>query len=249
MSETLVSIVVPVYNAERIVEDTIRSVMAQTYKKWELILVDDSSTDKSVKVIERFVNDKIMLLKNSLGKGAATARNTGIKAAHGRYLCFLDADDLWDPEKIEKQVSFMEEKQCAFSFTGYEFADENGVGMSKIVHVPEKINYRKAVKNTTIFTSTVMFDLNKLKKNDIMMPDVPSEDAATWWKVLKKGFYAYGLDESLTLYRRSRGSLSSDKVLAVRRIWYLYRRVEKFSLIYSLYCFFFWGIHAVMRRL
>ncbi|MCR5735727.1 MAG: glycosyltransferase [Lachnospiraceae bacterium] len=249
MNEELVSIVVPVYNAGTVIEDTIQSVKAQTYENWELILVDDSSEDSSAAVIGKHVSDKIIFIRNTEGKGAASARNVGVRAASGRYLCYLDADDLWDPEKIEKQIRHITENDCAFSFTGYEFADEFGVGMSKIVHVPKKINYRHALKNTTIFTSTVMFDLKKLTKEDIMMPCVESEDTATWWKILKKEQYAYGLDESLTLYRRSKGSLSSDKSVAIKRIWNLYRNVEKLSVIESAYCFVFWAFHAVLRRI
>ncbi|MCR4738992.1 MAG: glycosyltransferase family 2 protein [Lachnospiraceae bacterium] len=249
MNDELVSIVVPVYNAGRIIEDTIQSVKAQTYENWELIMVDDSSSDDSIQIIGKHVSEKIILLRNTEGKGAAPARNTGVKAASGRYLCYLDADDLWDPEKIEKQLAHMKENDCAFSFTGYEFADENGVGMSKIVHVPKKIDHRHALKNTTIFTSTVMFDLSKLSKEDVMMPPVESEDTAAWWKILKKEKYAYGLDESLTLYRRSKGTLSSDKQVAIKRIWKLYREVEGLSVIKSAYCFVFWAFHAVLRRI
>ncbi|MCR5108917.1 MAG: glycosyltransferase [Lachnospiraceae bacterium] len=249
MTEGMVSIVVPVFNAERIIEDTIRSVMAQTYEDWELILVDDSSTDKSREIITEYVSDKIILTTNDNKKGAAGARNSGISEARGQYLCFLDADDLWDPEKIKKQTEQIREKNCAFSFTGYEFADENGVGMSKIVHVPRKISYKQALKNTTIFTSTVMFDMSKLSKEDIMMPYVESEDTATWWRILKKVPFAYGLDESLTLYRRSAGTLSSDKTIAIKRIWKLYRDVEKLPVIYSAFCFVFWAFHAVLRRI
>ena len=243
-----VSIVVPVYNAKDCISDTIMSVLKQSYTDFELLLVDDASTDGSRKIMENFLSDRVRILGNTEEKGAAGARNTGIKSATGRFVAFLDADDLWDPEKLSKQIDFIKKKDAAFSFTGYEFADEEGHGLGKTVRVPETISYREALKNTTIFTSTVMFDMNRLRKEDILMPYVKREDTATWWKVLKKTDVAYGLDESLTLYRRMGNSLSSNKIEAVRRIWNLYRKTEKLGFIYSIYCFCNWAYRAVARR-
>ncbi|MDO4966189.1 MAG: glycosyltransferase family 2 protein [Lachnospiraceae bacterium] len=248
MTNDLVSVVIPVYNAEACIADTIRSIKSQTYKNFEIILVDDGSTDDSVNVISEFLCENIRLITGK-GGSAAIARNTGIEEAKGRYIAFLDADDLWDPEKLEKQLAFMEKHNAAFSFTGYEFADEYGVSVKKLVQVPLKINYKQALKNTTIFTSTVIFDMDKLSKSLIMMPNVKSEDTATWWKVLKTGITAYGLNEGLTLYRRSRGTLSSNKIEALRRIWNLYRKVEGLSIPYSAVCFCFWAVRAVIRRM
>ena len=249
MVKGLVSIIVPVFNAGKWIEDTILSVKSQTYKDWELILVDDQSTDNSVKVMELFEGPDIKIIKTSRNHGAAYVRNLGVSEAKGQYICFIDADDLWSPDKLEKQLAFMKEKDAAFSFTGYEFADASGIGVQKIVRVPQTITYRQALKNTTIFTSTVMFDMEKLDKEDIMMPEVPSEDTATWWKVLKKIGRAYGLDEALTLYRRGSGTLSSNKMTAIQRIWNLYRNVEGLNVIYSAYCFVFWAVRATIRRM
>lgn len=243
-----VSIVVPVYNAEDCISDTIMSVLKQSYTDFELLLVDDSSTDKSCSIMEGFLSDNVRILDNTEAKGAAGARNTGIKNAAGRYIAFLDADDLWIPDKLSKQIAFMENMGAAFSFTGYEFADENGRGLGKIVRVPRTISYKEALKNTTIFTSTVIFDMDMLCKEDILMPYVKSEDTATWWKVLKKTGIAYGLDESLTLYRRMGSSLSSNKLEAIRRIWNLYRKTEHLGIVYSIYCFCHWAYRAVARR-
>lgn len=243
-----VSIVVPVYNAARCIADTIMSVKEQTYIDWELFLVDDGSTDGSVEIMKEYESDKIHVITKKDGKGAASARNCGIDCANGRYIAFIDADDLWLKDKLERQIDFMKANDAAFSFTGYEFADENGNGTGTIVRTPYKMRYKDAIKNTTIFTSTVMFDMEKLSKDDIHMPNVVSEDSATWWKVLKKGVVAYGLDTSLTLYRRMGKSLSSNKIEAIRRIWFLYREVEHLSLPYSAYCFMFWAVRAVIRR-
>ncbi|MCR4743729.1 MAG: glycosyltransferase [Lachnospiraceae bacterium] len=251
-----VSVVIPVHNASRFIEDTLRSILAETYKDWEIILVEDHSTDNSVECMnimvkefeEKGLGDRIRVL-SSKGRGAAAARNTGIDAAESRYIAFLDADDLWEPPKLEQQLKFMNKTGAAFSFTGYEFADETGVGIEKIVRVPKIMNYKKALKNTTIFTSTVMFDMKKISKEEIRMPDVPSEDTATWWKILRSGYMAYGLDRPLTLYRRSGNTLSSNKKTAIKRIWNLYRNVEKLSPVYSAWCFIFYAVHAVGRRI
>ena len=243
-----VSVIIPVYNAGPVIAETIRSVTDQDYSDTEILLIDDGSDDDSRTIIEPFCSDSIKLIGNERKKGAAGARNTGISHASGRYVAFLDADDLWKPDKISKQIAFMKENNAAFSFTGYEFADENGKGLGRIVRVPYKITYNEALKNTTIFTSTVIFDLDLIGREDIMMPYVKSEDTATWWKVLRSGHTGYGLDESLTLYRRMQGTLSSNKVEAVRRIWNLYRNVEGLGLLRSMYCFCHWAVRAVIRR-
>lgn len=244
----LVSIVIPVYNAENCISDTYASIRSQSYTDWEIIFVDDGSTDRSLEILNAIEADNVKVLTCE-GGSAAIARNMGIRQAQGRYIAFLDADDLWAPEKLTRQLEFMNKEGAAFSFTGYEFADEFGVSVKKVVLVPKTITYRQALKNTTIFTSTVIFDMEKLKKDDIYMPDVRSEDTATWWRVLKSGVIGYGLNEGLTLYRRSAGTLSSNKIEAIRRIWNLYRNVEGLSIPYSAYCFVFWAIRAVLRRI
>lgn len=249
-----VSIIIPVHNAVRFIKDTLNSVEQQSYTDWELILVDDSSTDDSVRIIKEWTSehgleDKVRILKSVSGKKAAGARNVGISDAKERFLAFLDADDLWLPDKLKKQIELMKEKDCAFSFTAYEFADAAGVGLKKYAHVPATITYSQAVCNTTIFTSTVMYDMEKLSKEDIYMPYVESEDTASWWSVLKKVPCAYGLNEALTLYRRSGKTLSSNKLTAIRRIWNLYRKVEHFSIIKSFVCFISWAVRAVLRRI
>jgi teichuronic acid biosynthesis glycosyltransferase TuaG len=251
----MVSIVIPVYNAEKYIAATIKSVLAQTYSDWELILVDDGSTDGSVACIAEVllvvpdkVRERIYVIRKEENEGAAAARNTGRSAAKGRYLAFLDGDDLWLPDKLEKQLAFMERTGAAFSFTGYEFGDENAVGSGKVVHVPPILDYRKALSRTIIFTSTVFFDTAVIDKELLEMPKVKSEDTATWWRILRSGHNACGLDEVTVIYRRPPRSLSADKLEAVRRIWRLYRR-EGFGLFYSLWNLAFWAVRATLRRI
>lgn len=247
----------PVYNAGRFIMETVGRVQAQTCQEWELLLVDDCSTDNSRELIGREAekDGRIRLIRQEENGGAARARNRGIEEATGQYICFLDADDIWLPDKLEAELSYLRQLQetvnsrAGFVFTGYEFADENGRGLGKVVHVPEKISYKQALKNTTIFTSTVMIDRKIIPDEDIFMPCIASEDTATWWQILKRHGNGYGLDRNLVLYRRSANTLSSNKLAAVKRIWGLYRRQEGLSVIRSAYCMFFWAFRAVFRRL
>ena len=249
--DKLVSIIIPVYNAASYLEETINSIQEQTYSNWEAIFIDDCSSDNSYNLIKKYQKEdkRIKLIKNKTNSGAAVSRNNGINHAEGDYLCFLDADDKWHPEKLEKQINFMQELNCEFSFTGYQFANEKCNPNGKIVSVPDKINYKQALKNTTIWTSTVMFDMNKLSKEDIRMPNIKrGQDTATWWKVLKKIQYAYGLNEVLSYYRRTNDSLSANKLTALKRTWNLYRNVEHLNIFYSMYCFFWYCVNAIKRR-
>ncbi|RKM59839.1 glycosyltransferase family 2 protein [Butyrivibrio sp. CB08] len=248
----MVSIIVPVYNAANYIENAINMVCAQTYKDWELILVDDASTDNSVQIIEDVIKSqkkRIRLIKKDVNAGAAAARNTGIDASSGRFIAFLDADDVWKEDKLEKQVAFMEKNGAAFCFHSYEFGDEKANPTGKIVHVPKQLKYRQALSRTIIFTTTVMFDTNIIDMEIIHMPQVPSEDTATWWRILKSGYVAYGLDENLAIYRRPAKSLSSNKLEAVYRIWFLYRNIAGLSVLESLFYFGGWAVRATLRRL
>ena len=251
-TEPLVTIVTPVHNGETFFTDTINTVCKQSYKNWEWIIVDDGSKDNTTAIIDEAIKKngaKIKLVKLKNNGGAAKARNAGTKKAKGEYLCFLDADDLWVQDKLKKQVKFMQREDCAFSFTGYEFTDAAGKPNGKVVSVPTKISYNQALKNTTIWTSTVMFNMHKLSREDVIMPDVwRGQDTATWWKILKKIDYAYGINEVLSYYRRGIASLSSNKLTALKRTWNLYRNVEHLSFAKSAYCFVFYCFNAVKRR-
>lgn len=251
--EEMVSIIVPVYRAAAYIAETIEMVRRQTYNNWELILVDDCSPDNSADIIQGIQSShdegRIRLIRKERNEGAAKARNTGIDASKGRYIAFLDADDIWFPDKLERELAFMKEKQAVFAFTAYEFGDENAKGTGKIVSVPEQLTYRKALTRTVIFTTTVMFDMKKLTKAQIQMPDVESEDTAAWWKILKAGYVAYGLNEVLAIYRRPAKSLSSNKLTAIRRIWELYRREERLTVSVSIFCFCLWAMRATLRRI
>lgn len=270
----LVSIIVPVYRAESYIAKTIATVVRQTYKEWELLLIDDRSPDNSGQVIRellkayesrslpvkqqgiRSVDEytdgtgrRIVFVSKDINEGAAAARNVGLNMAQGRYIAFLDADDVWLPRKLDHELRFMEEKQAGFVFTAYEFGDEKAHTTGKKVRVPESLTYRKALSRTVIFTTTVMFDRKIIPDKLMRMPSVESEDTATWWQILRAGYTAYGLNETLAIYRRPSKSLSSNKFTAIRRIWNLYRRQEKLSVFSSACYFVLWAYRATVRRL
>ena len=249
----MVSIITPVYQAAAYICQTIEMVRAQSFQDWELILVDDGSKDSSCEMIEEYLRKKpdprIKLIKKEKNEGAALSRNRGIREAKGRYIAFLDADDIWLPDKLKVQLEFMEKENAGFVFSAYEFGDENAKGTGKIVHVPELLTYKKALSRTVIFTTTVLLDTQRIPKDLIYMPNVPSEDSATWWQILRAGYVAKGLDVVLAIYRRPAKSLSSNKFKAIRRIWYLYRNVEKLPFITSCIAFAGWAYRATVRRL
>jgi teichuronic acid biosynthesis glycosyltransferase TuaG len=247
--EDLVSIIVPVYNSEMFIRDTINTVLEQTYKNWELILVDDCSRDNSINIIKEYISTRIKLIQLGENSGAAISRNLGIDNAKGRFIAFLDSDDLWVKDKLEKQIRFMKENNYYFTFTGYEFANANGIGNGKIVIIPKSLSYKQALKNTTIFTSTVILDKNNIPKKIMYMPNFKSEDTATWWKILRNSNIAYGLNKKLSYYRRTKNTLSSNKLTALKRVWKLYRDVEKLTVIKSVYNFAFYSFNAIKRRL
>ncbi|SFC10797.1 glycosyltransferase [Butyrivibrio sp. YAB3001] len=250
----MISIIVPVYNAERFVENTIETVKNQTFTDWELLLVDDCSKDNSVKKINDYLHKygdeqgRIRLIRQEENKGAAMARNRGIDEARGRYIAFLDADDVWMPDKLEKEIQFMNKHSAGFVFSAYEFGDGNAVPNGKMVRVPKTLNFKSALTRTVIFTSTVLIDTEIIDKKLIYMPPIGSEDTATWWKILKAGHIAYGLDQPLAIYRRPEVSLSSNKVTAIERIWNLYINVAGLSKLHAFLCIMIWAIRASLRR-
>lgn len=248
--EELISIVVPVYNAEKYLERTIKSIQNQTLSGWELLLIDDCSTDGSRDVMKKYECANIRCFYCEKNAGPANARNVGLENAKGRYLAFIDSDDLWEPDKLEKQMAFMKENGYAFTFTSYEFANENAERNGCIAHAPKRVDYKDILRSSTIAPSTSILDREQIADELIKMPlHVDREDAATWMQILKQGHVAYGLDEVLMIYCRHAGAYSGNKWKAVLGKWQLYHEVEGFSVIKSLYYVFVNTWAAVRRRL
>lgn len=250
MKDGLVSIITPVYNAEQYIEETIRSVQNQSYKNWEMLLINDCSTDSSEKIIEKMskLDSRIKYIKLEKNSGAAVTRNIGIEKAEGRYIAFLDSDDVWKETKLEKQIELLEQKKVGFCFTSYRYFLEDGSLTNKVARAPEKIDYNGLLKNTIIGCSTVIVDRNIL--GDFRMTNVRrGQDTATWLSLLKKVDYAYGIYDDLVLYRVVEGSLSHNKFKAIKRTWNTYRNVEKLSLPKAMYVFVFYAYNALKKRI
>lgn len=247
-----ISIITPVYNCEKLIGNTIETVINQTYTNWEMLLVDDCSTDNSEKIIEEYIrkDNRIKYFKLEQNSGAAVARNYALEKSEGRFIAYLDSDDLWKPEKLEKQVDFMLKHNYAFSCTDYEKIDEQGNSLNKIVKIPQKVDYNLFLRNTIIQTVGVMVDTNITGKELLVMPNIRRrQDAATWCQLLKNGFDCYEVPENLSYYRVVSKSLSSNKFKAVKMNWYWYRKIEKLSLWKTCYCFIGYAFNAVKKRI
>nr|WP_246521273.1 MULTISPECIES: glycosyltransferase family 2 protein [Ornithinibacillus] len=237
-NDPLISVITPAYNAERFIGETIESVLCQTYSNWEMIIVDDCSTDRTVAYIQEYAkkDSRIKLIQLKTNSGSAIARNTAMENASGRYIAFLDSDDLWYPEKLERQLRFMQEKDIAFSFTKYIRMEEDGTLKDAISRAPESVGYEDLLKHCVIGCLTVMIDREKTGYHE-MINIRTRQDYAYWLTLTKMGFRAYGLPEVLAKYRNVGNSISSNKVKAAKRQWYVYRKIEKQPLIKSIWYF------------
>lgn len=244
-----VSIVMPVYNAEKFLTESIESIIHQTYENWELIAVDDCSTDRSSQILRKYaeLDRRIIPIFLERNSGAAAARNEGIRRADGKYLAFLDSDDVWLKNKLKNQIDIMEKKGYAFSFTSYGLMDVNGKQINKKVAVPQRITYNKALTTTVIWTSTVMLDMDQI--GPIEMPLLRAgQDTATWLQILKKVPCAYGINQILSMYRQVPTSISHSLRRRLKRQWDIYRLVERFSLIKSVRLYFFYVLYVLRKR-
>lgn len=249
MTSPKTSIITPVYNAEEFLSETIESVLNQTDRNFEFLLIDDCSTDSSPEIIKEYgENDqRIRYIKLEENSGAAVARNTGLDKARGRFIAFVDSDDKWYPEKLSKQLAFMEINNKAFTYTKYERITEEGEVLGA-PGFPDKLNYTGLLKNTAIACSTVVIDRQII--GDFRMPLVrKGQDTATWLRILSNHEYAYLVDEVLNQYRSREGSLSSDKFSALKRTWNTYRNLEKLPIYKAVYYFSFYMWNAIKRRL
>lgn len=243
--EALISVIMPACNSEKHICDAIASVLHQTYTCLELIIIDDGSIDKTADIVSCITKEdsRVSIIRNKKNMGVSYSRNLGIAKSKGTWIAFLDSDDIWDINKLEKQMSYAIETSSSFLFTGSNFISESGVLMRSVFHVPEKIDQKELLKQNVISCSSVL-----IKKELIlgyMMPESSfHEDFALWLQILKNEPFAYGLDKPLLYYRISDKSKSRNKINAAKMTWNVYRYIG----LNPLYAAYYW-IHYVARSL
>ncbi len=243
----LVSIIMPLYNCKKYIAETINSVLSQTYNHWELLVVDDYSKDNSVEIVKEFAQKdaRIKLYEFKRNSGVSTARNKAIELAKGRYIAFLDSDDIWLPKKLEKQIAFMEETNTALSYTGYAVIDEKSNEKGKFIP-PKNLTYSDLLKTCSIGCSTVIYDEEKAGKH--FLKNVGHEDYALWLEILKEQQSVFGITDVLSKYRLVSGSVSNNKLKTAKYQWKIYRKVEKLSWLKSCYYFVHYAFYGFIKH-
>jgi len=244
----LVSIITPAFNAVDVVWQAIESVQSQTFLTWEMIIVDDCSTDNTCAVVKRYAasDSRIRLISQVENRGPAFARNVALSVAEGRYIAFLDCDDLWLSKKLELQLDFMEKNGFAISYTLYRRFTGDSEHPGRIVPLRQSFDYRSLLMNTGIACLTVIVD-RKLT-GYFEMPLVRHEDYALWLKLLRKGFVAHCLQLDLARYRVAQASVSGNKLKSASWVWNIYRNVEKLSFFNASFCFVGYAWNAYKKR-
>ena len=248
MTEKLVSIITPTYNCAKFIARTIDSVQAQTYQNWEMIIVDDRSQDNTREIVEGYCKNDLRIHYHLLeeNSGAAVARTTAMKIAKGAYMAFLDSDDIWLPDKLERQIAWMQETGHAFSCTSYEKIDEEDVPLNRIVKTIPKTDYNRLLLDCPVGNSTVVYDVEQMGKFEV--PNIRKRnDDALWLQMLKKEKYIWGMPDVLMKYRIRKNSISSNKLKLIKYHWILYRQIEHLSVFRSAFHIFWWCVIKVLR--
>lgn len=248
MKDGLVSIITPTYNCGKFIAETIDTVLAQTYGNWEMIIVDDVSTDDTEEIVKEYMekDSRIKYKKLDENSGAAVARTTAMKMAEGQYMAFLDSDDLWMSDKLEKQLAFMKEHEYAFTCTAYEQIDESSQSLDRVIKTIEKTDYNRLLLDCPVGNSTVMYDVSKMGKFEV--PNIRKRnDDALWLQMLKKEKYIWGMPDVLMKYRIRTNSISSNKLKVIKYHWILYRDIEHLSVIRSLFHIGYWCVIKVLK--
>ncbi|RAP50056.1 MAG: glycosyl transferase family 2 [Methanosphaera sp. rholeuAM270] len=246
-----VSIIIPLYNCGKYLAETLDSVLSQTFSNWEALLVDDKSTDDTLEIAREYErrDARFRVFEQPENMGAAKARNKALVESRGRFVAYLDSDDLWMPEKIEAQMKFMLDGGFGGCFTSYETVNEDG-SHRNYIHVDELVDYKHFLKKPPTCSHTIMFDTDIVKREWLVMPDLRKrQDAATWLNVLKHEKYLVGLDIILAKNRKRADSLSANKFSAVQNTWRLYTQVERLPKPYAAYCLGWQMFHAVLKRI
>lgn len=238
-NQPLVSVVMPAYNSENFIEHAINSVLNQSYKNWELYIIDDCSDDKTSKIAKKFsINDnRIRYFKLNKNSGAAIARNKGIDFSSGKYIAFLDSDDTWYQNKLKIQVTFMEENDIQFSCTDYEKINENGEKTNRIVKSKPEINYKGVLKNCP-GNSTVIYNSKQLGKYYIS--NIRKRNDYLMWLQISKRTNLIGINKVLSTHRIQKNGISNNKFSLVKYHWKVYRKYESINVWHSIYLIFYW---------
>lgn len=245
LNNTTVSIITPNYNGEAFIAATIQSVLDQDYQDWELLIIDDNSSDNSLELIQSFRDDRIKVISLGENQGAAKARNEGIRQAQGRWIAFLDGDDLWMPNKLSEQIAFMLQHNYAFTYTAYEKINELGQKTGEL-NVPSKVNYYDLLKTCSIGCLTAVYDTQRLGK--IYMPLIDKrQDYGLWLRILKQVDFAYGMNTMLAKYRVRSHSISSNKLLAAKYQWRVYREIENLSIFSAIRYMISYAFHGFIK--
>lgn len=237
----------PAYNAEKYIAKSIESVCQQTFNNWELLITDDGSTDETMCIITSYqtMDERIKLYVNTGGKGPASARNNSLSHASGKFIAFLDADDLWCSDKLIKQIAFMKTENADFSFTGYNYINVEGAFQKKI-EVPESLDYAALLRANVIATATVMIRREKFK--DLGMPNFPrAQDYALWLKLLHQVEHAYGLNKSYSDYRLTPNTGNRRKIFALKYLYEIYTKQENKSSLTACSLIFRMLMHRIMK--
>jgi len=232
----LVSVIMPAYNSEVFITESIQSVIHQTYSNWELLVIDDASSDTTKKIVQKFSSEdnRIRLLHNTTNSGTHHSRNKGIKAATGDFIAFLDADDQWKPEKLLKQLKVLSKPNVAACFSSYELINEQGERLHKKVQSLPVLHYDKLLKANYVGNLTGIYNVSILGK--IYCPDISKrQDWALWLKVLEEGGPIEGIPESLALYRLRRNSISTNKIEMLKYNFAVYHSVLKYGFFHSIW--------------
>lgn len=247
-TNNLVSIITPAYNCSMVVGETIKSVLDQTYEDWEMIIVDDASTDDTLEIVNSYASKdkRIKVFAMKQNRGSASAKNFAIDKAKGRYIAFLDADDLWMRDKLKKQIFFMEKNNFPFTFTAYEFMKEKSKYRYSF-NVPKSINYKKYLGNTIIGNSTVIID--RFVIGDVHIEEGFLEDVLTWMFILKQGYVAHGLNENLMAYRVYSNSKSGKKIKNAHRYFKCLIETQNINVFCALFYQISYLLHALKKRI
>ncbi len=243
----LISIIMAAYNAEKTIEAAIQTVLSQTYTNWELIVINDCSHDKTLNIIQGYMakDPRIHVLTNEKNRGVSLTRKRGLEESNGIWIAVLDSDDLWTPDKLEKQLCLAQRENANLIFTGSDFIDQDGNPISWTLHVPKTITYRQLLKQNIVSNSSVLVKKELYQKYYAVNDDM-HEDFAIWLGITKAGFVAYGIDEPLLIYRIAKSSKSGNKWKAAKMNWNTYRHTGLNSLS-SLYYMCWYTVKGVLK--